>query len=113
MYWYLGGPVLALAAVGAAALTYGCLRGRWPSWALPLLTFAWSVLVFLYQPSITPDQPWASRRLVPAVEPAFILLAVWAVAWAMRPAAAGRGARPGPALAPGSAKSAVASWPPG
>jgi hypothetical protein len=74
--------VLALAAAGTAALTYGCLRGRWPSWALPLLTFAWSVMVFLYKPSITPDQPWASRRLVPAVEPAFILLAVWAVAWA-------------------------------
>jgi hypothetical protein len=81
VYWYLGGPVLALAAVGTAALTYGCLRGRWPSWALPLLTFAWSVLVFLYKPAITPDQPWASRRLVPAVEPAFILLAVWALAW--------------------------------
>ena len=82
VYWYLGGPVLALAAVGTAALTYGCLRGRWPSWVLPLLTFAWSVLVFLYKPAITPDQPWASRRLVPAVEPAFILLALWAVAWA-------------------------------
>ncbi len=81
VYWYLGGPVLALAAVGTAALTYGCLRGRWPSWVLPLLTFAWSVLVFLYKPAITPDQPWASRRLVPAVEPAFILLAVWALAW--------------------------------
>jgi hypothetical protein len=82
VYWYLGGPVLALATVGAAALTYGCLRGRWPSWALPLITFAWSVLVFLYKPAITPDQPWASRRLVPAVEPAFILLALWTVAWA-------------------------------
>lgn len=82
VYWYLGGPVLALAAVGTAVLTYGCLRGRWPSWALPLITFAWSVLVFLYKPSITPDQPWASRRLVPAVEPAFILFAVWSVAWA-------------------------------
>ena len=82
VYWYLGGPALALAAAGAAALAYGCLRGRWPSWALPLMTFSWSILVFLDRPDITPDQPWASRRLVPAVLPGFILLAVWAVAWA-------------------------------
>ena len=33
-------------------------------------------------PAITPDQPWASRRLVPAVLPGFILLAVWALSWA-------------------------------
>ena len=30
VYWYLGGPAIALAAVGAAALSYGCVRGRWP-----------------------------------------------------------------------------------
>ena len=82
VYWYLGGPAIALAAVGAAVLSYGCLRGRYPSWALPLMIFTWSIVLFLYRPGITPDQPWASRRLVPTVMPGFILLAVWAVAWA-------------------------------
>jgi hypothetical protein len=82
VYWYLGGPAIALAGVGAAALSYGCLRGRWPAWALPLMVFSWSIVTFLYRPGITPDQPWASRRLVPAVLPGFILLAVWATAWA-------------------------------
>ena len=82
VYWYLGGPAIALAGVGAAALSYGCLRGRWPSWALPLMMFSWSIAAFLYRPGISPDQPWASRRLVPAVLPGFILLAVWTVAWA-------------------------------
>ncbi len=82
VYWYIGGPAIALAAIGAAALSYGCLRGRYPSWALPLMIFSWSIVLFLYRPGITPDQPWASRRLVPAVLPGFILLAVWAMAWA-------------------------------
>jgi hypothetical protein len=82
VYWYLGGPAIALAAIGAAALSYGCLRGRYPAWALPLMMFCWSIVLFLYRPGITPDQPWASRRLVPAVLPGFILLAVWTVAWA-------------------------------
>jgi hypothetical protein len=82
VYWYLGGPAIALAAIGAAVLGYGCLRGRWPVWALPLMMFCWSIVLFLYRPGITPDQPWASRRLVPMVLPGFIILAVWALAWA-------------------------------
>ena len=32
-------------------------------------------------PAISPDQPWASRRLVPFVLPGLILAAVWASAW--------------------------------
>jgi hypothetical protein len=80
-YWYLGGPAIALAAVGAAVLSRGCLRGQWPSWALPLMAFSWGIVTFLYRPGITPDQPWASRRLVPVVLPGFIMLAVWTVAW--------------------------------
>ena len=39
------------------------------------------MVTFLYRPAITPDQPWASRRLVAAVLPGFILLAIWASAW--------------------------------
>ena len=82
VYWYLGGPAIALAGVGAAVLAYGCLRGRYPAWALPLMVFGWDIVLFLYRPGISPDQPWASRRLVPAVLPGFILLATWTVAWA-------------------------------
>ena len=35
----------------------------------------------LLRPEITPDQPWASRRLVPVVIPGLILLAVWGLEW--------------------------------
>jgi len=43
--------------------------------------FAWIIVTVLARPAIVPNQPWASRRLVPGVLPGLILLAVWAVAW--------------------------------
>ena len=81
VFWYVGAPVVILATVAAALLARRCLRGQAPTWTLPLITFAWTIVTFLYRPAITPDQPWASRRLVPAVLPGFILLAVWASSW--------------------------------
>jgi hypothetical protein len=81
VFWYIGVPVVILATVAAAVLSRRCLRGQAPSWTLPLMTFAWTIVTFLYRPGITPDQPWASRRLVPAVLPGFILLAAWGSSW--------------------------------
>ena len=63
--------------VGIALLARRCLRGQSPVWVLPLLVFAWTIAEFLFRPAITPHQPWASRRMVPAVLPGLILLAVW------------------------------------
>ena len=80
VYWYLGLPVIVLATIGAALLARACLRGRGGDWPLPLLVLSWATLIFLYRPAITPDQPWASRRMVPEVIPAFVLLAVWVIA---------------------------------
>ncbi len=68
-------------ATVAAALLSRVPACQAPLWTLPLITFAWTIVTFLYRPAITPDQPWASRRLVPAVLPGFILLAVWASSW--------------------------------
>src|SRR5215469_8589195 len=79
--WYIGVPAVVLGTVGAALLSRRCLRGTAPTWTLPLMIFAWATVATLYKPSITPDQPWASRRLVPAVLPGFILFAVWASGW--------------------------------
>jgi hypothetical protein len=83
VFWYVGVPVVVFGTIGAAVLVRRCLRGEAPVWVLPLLVFAWSMTAFLYRPAITPDQPWGSRRLVPAVLPGVILLAVWATAWAV------------------------------
>jgi hypothetical protein len=35
----------------------------------------------LWRPAVSPDQPWASRRLVPFVLPGLILAAIWACTW--------------------------------
>ncbi len=97
--WYLGLPVIFAATVGAALLARRCFQGRAGDWALPLMVLSWAVVTFLYRPGITPGQPWASRRMVPEVIPAFVLLAVWAIArgtaWAgeAHPARLGAAAR--------------------
>lgn len=89
--WYIGIPALLLGAVGAALLTRRCVRGllRWQddedrtvrAWALPLALFGWGTVYVLWAPNTVPDQPWASRVLVPLVLPGFILCAVWVAAW--------------------------------
>ena len=81
VFWYIGLPAVVLATFAAALLTRKCLSGRTPTWTLPLVTFAWVIVACLYRPAISPDQPWASRRLVPGVLPGFILLAVWGSGW--------------------------------
>jgi hypothetical protein len=81
VFWYIGVPAVILATLGVALLSRRCLQGQAPAWTLPLMIFAWAIVVTLYRPSITPDQPWASRRLVPTVLPGFIVLAVWGAGW--------------------------------
>jgi hypothetical protein len=81
VFWYIGVPAVVLGTLGAALLARRCLQGYARAWVLPLMTFGWIIVTVLYQPSVVPDHPWASRRLVPAVLPGFILLAVWASGW--------------------------------
>ncbi len=81
VFWYIGIPAVVLGTLAAALLFRRCVAGRAPAWTLPLSTFAWATVTFLYRPAITPDQPWASRRLVPAVLPGLLLLAVWGSSW--------------------------------
>lgn len=82
--WYVGIPVVLAATFAAALLIRRLLRGRAPRWALPYAVITLGVTKTLWNPAITPDHPWASRRLVPIVVPGLILLAVWALAWAVR-----------------------------
>jgi hypothetical protein len=88
--WYLGLPALLLGVLGLAAITRRCLRAlltwRDPAgaarvWALPLAIIGWSFFAVLWQPDTVPDQPWASRRLVPVVLPGLVVAAVWVAAW--------------------------------
>jgi hypothetical protein len=89
--WYIGIPALLLGAFGATLLTRRCVRGllRWQddedrtvrAWALPLAVFGWGTVFVLWAPNTVPDQPWASRVLLPLVLPGFVLCALWVAAW--------------------------------
>jgi hypothetical protein len=88
--WYVGLPAVLLGGVGLALLVRRCVRAllsrRDPSgaarvWALPLAVICCGSAAVLWQPETVPDQPWASRRLVPLVLPGLILCAIWASAW--------------------------------
>ncbi|GGL09299.1 hypothetical protein [Planomonospora parontospora] len=75
--WYVGVPAVLLATLAAAVLVRRLVRGRAGGWLLPLAVIGWTTVTTLYRPAITPDHPWAARRLVPVVLPGLILLAVW------------------------------------
>ncbi|MET7329249.1 hypothetical protein [Nonomuraea sp. NPDC005650] len=79
--WYVGLPVVVLATVAAAVLVRRLLRdGRPFEWLLPLAVVGWTTVTTLLRPEITPDHPWAARRLVPIVIPGLILLAMYGLA---------------------------------
>ncbi|GAB2848340.1 hypothetical protein GCM10022221_54620 [Actinocorallia aurea] len=82
--WYVGIPALILATAGAALLLRRMLRRASPEWVLPYGLIALTTVATLLRPGITPDHPWASRRLVSVVIPGLLLFAVWALAWATR-----------------------------
>ncbi|MDX6744631.1 hypothetical protein [Actinocorallia sp. A-T 12471] len=82
--WYVGVPALILATAGAALLLRRMLRRASPEWVLPYGLIALTTVATLLRPGITPDHPWASRRLVSVVIPGLLLFAVWALAWATR-----------------------------
>ena len=91
--WYAGIATVLLGAFGAAILVRRCLRtlvawhdasGAGLNWALPLAVILGGSAAVLWQPFTVPDQPWASRRLVPVVLPGLILLGTWSAAWLTR-----------------------------
>lgn len=74
--WYLGWPLIAVAFLAAAYLVWRVLRGRDLRWLPFLLVFLCPAVLVLVRPGITPDHPWADRRLVDEIVPCFVLLAV-------------------------------------
>jgi hypothetical protein len=84
--WYLGLPALLMATFGAALLARRLLRrySNSSEWVLPYAMIVWTTVTTLLRPGITPDHPWASRRLAALVIPGLVLLALWALAWIVR-----------------------------
>ena len=73
--WYVGPITLTIAIVATAALAMALVRGsaRLPT-QIATLVLAPPALLYIWRPTITPDQVWAARRFLPAVFPAVILL---------------------------------------
>ena len=126
--WWVGLPVLLLALVGAVGAARRVGRAwadddELPAWTVLLVAALGSTVLTLYRPGITPDHPWADRRLVPVVLPTVLLLAVGGGALAAslaaaqrwparrRPAAAGRRPRRWRVLVPGAAGHLAAGRP--
>jgi hypothetical protein len=87
--WWVGPAALLLAYAGAVLAAYRCgvVVGRWRAvlpWIGPFVVGLGSTLLVLLRPGITPDHPWADRRLVVSVLPTVMLLAVGAVAALVR-----------------------------
>lgn len=91
--WYVGPVALVVALVVLAALVHRGLRSladrRVEAWLPALVVAAGSTLLTLVRPGITPDHPWADRRLLVAL-PLVVALLVVGVDWLVRRVVTGR-----------------------
>jgi hypothetical protein len=79
--WYIG-PVLTIAALGGMAyIAYKAVKSKDIRWVAAFGVIVGTALIYLNNPSITPDQIWASRRLLPVILPGIAVAGVLALAW--------------------------------
>ena len=103
--WWVGPLALLIALAALAALAHRVVatalsapgdstpggRGVPPTWTGALVVATGSTLLTLYRPGITPDHPWADRRLLIAL-PLVVVLVVAAAAGVRRALGPRRGA---------------------
>lgn len=93
--WYYGWPMVVLAFAGLALLAHRAIVRRDPRLLLVLAVIAAPSALYLWRVSISPDQVWAMRRLLPVTIPGFLVMgtvvlhALWRTrrAWARTGAA--------------------------
>ena len=77
MSWYLGLPGFVLALGGLAVALWRLVRNRVGPMLLGVIALGLpTAVVYWWDPTITPDQPWAARRFVPAVLPVLAVMVV-------------------------------------
>lgn len=93
--WYYGWPMVVLSFTGLAVLAHRAVARRDPRLLVVLAVIAAPSVLYMWRVSITPDQIWAMRRLLPVTIPGFLvatavtLHALWATRrWWLRSAAA-------------------------
>jgi hypothetical protein len=78
--WYLGVPAVVLGFAGLAVLAHRAVAGRDPAATLLVAVVGVAAVFPLVRVSITPDQIWAVRRLVPATFPGLLVAGACALA---------------------------------
>jgi hypothetical protein len=82
--WYIG-PVLGFAGIIGASMLAARATRKKDLLILPgLIVIIVTAFVFLNRPSITPDQIWASRRLLPVILPGVAIFGVVALEYLFR-----------------------------
>ncbi len=71
MAWFVGWPAVALGVLGLPLLVL--LSRHHPERVVLVLLALPTTLVYLWQPSITPDQVWAVRRFLPVAFPVLLV----------------------------------------
>lgn len=90
--WYLGVPAVVLGFAGLGVLAYRAVARRDPAATLLVAVVGVAAVFPLVKVSITPDQIWAVRRLVPATFPGLLVAGACALAaLARRAGTAGAG----------------------
>ena len=84
LYWYVGIPAVAAGVVGLAFLLARTVRRLEPELVLPMTMWLTTAALYLNKVSITPDQIWGSRRLLPVVFPMVLLGAALAAGLLLR-----------------------------
>jgi hypothetical protein len=81
LIWYIGPLAVILGVVGLCLIIFLIVRSRNRQERYVLALFFTVVmgmaLLYLIRPSITPDQIWASRRLLPVVMPGMVIAAAY------------------------------------
>ena len=78
--WYIGPATLTLAIIGLAVVVAGLWYRLDPARSVTLSVAGLGTAIYLWNPSISPDQIWAMRRFVPAAMPLILLLAAAGIA---------------------------------
>ncbi len=74
--WYFGWPLVLLAGAGVALWLYWAVSRRRAAHVVVLATLAVTAILYLDKISITPDQIWAFRRVLPVITPGLLIAAV-------------------------------------
>jgi 4-amino-4-deoxy-L-arabinose transferase-like glycosyltransferase len=81
--WYIGPVMGVLGLVGLSYGAYRAMRDRSLLLLCGLFVVIGTALVYFISPSITPDQIWASRRMLPVIMPGVVIFGVYILAIAI------------------------------